>query len=578
MNFVSKRLYRTFLGLFFGILGVALLFKEVIAAFPDPVAWADYTDAPLIYWIVNWGYHVLFELRQPLSFWNANSFYPHQLTLAYSDSILSIQLFFAPLRFLGVNPLMALYLSLGGVCILGFLLTQYGLYRLNIFSTAEVIFIAFAAHFGLSMVVFFVHYQLFGFQIAPAFFIFFYLYLRDYQLKDLLITLSLYVFGVLFAMYLAPMLFTIALISGIPLVLIRLRKRKPIKYIQDIGLRGPLIAAGSAFILYWIQFRPYLEVGNNFPAHSLAEKRVYSANLSSLITGISFFSKWYSSYAKDIYGAWEYEYFPGLVLLGLSVLFVMLLFIYILRKKKNSFAELDPNLLLYLSIVFISSIVLSWGPLYKPDHTIKLPYYYLSKIILGLNSVRAPGRFGMFIGLPLGVFAVYSLRLLIDNKKWRQVVASFFLCLLMVESLTAFPAYPFQLDPEGVYSSISQEIPSGTPLIELPVSGKDSIESARIASEQLKESTFYWGWLVTGYGGQTTPEFQELLNLDKDVQNDDSSPQVIITFAEKYKIHYLLIHFDRYNPSVKESWKQVLKQSGGTVIFQRGDTTFFRLR
>ena len=184
----------------------------------------------------------------------------------------------------------------------------------------------------------------------------------------------------------------------------------------------------------------------------------------------------------------------------------------------------------------------------------------------------------MFIGLPLGVFAVYSLRLLIDNKKWRQVVASFFLCLLMVESLTAFPAYPFQLDPEGVYSSISQEIPSGTPLIELPVSGKDSIESARIASEQLKESTFYWGWLVTGYGGQTTPEFQELLNLDKDVQNDDSSPQVIITFAEKYKIHYLLIHFDRYNPSVKESWKQVLKQSGGTVIFQRGDTTFFSLR
>ena len=140
-----------------------------------------------MYWIVNWGYHILFELRQPLSFWNANSFYPNSLTLAYSNSLLGIQLLFAPLRMLGITPLTAIYISLAGISIIGATFTQYALYRTGYFSLSERILITFCAHFSLSMTSFFIHYQLFGFHFAPPFFLFLFLYLRDLKKRDLVI-------------------------------------------------------------------------------------------------------------------------------------------------------------------------------------------------------------------------------------------------------------------------------------------------------------------------------------------------------------------------------------------------------
>lgn len=574
---VSKSLSKTLLGLFFGLLGVVLLFKEVIAAFPSPVAWADITDSPLIYWTVNWGYHAIFELKQPLAFWNANSFYPHLLTLAYSDSILSIQIFFAPLRFLGVNPLFALYLSLAGTCLLGFGLTLYGLSRLKTFSTAEMIFIAYAAHFSLSMVSFSYHYQLFGFQLALAFFIFFYLYIRDYQLRDLIITLLAYGTGVLFAIYLAPMLLTIALISGVPFILFTVLQKKPLTFIRKIGIRGPLMAAGSALLLYAFQFKPYFEVENGFPKQPLRDKIAYSANLNSLISGISPFSKWYGSIAKQVYGSWEYEYFPGMILLGLSSLFLLVFIVYLIRQKKFPTEKIDLKFWFYLSLVLVSAIILSWGPLYKLDHTIKLPYYYLSKLIFGLGSIRAPGRFGMFIGLPLAVFSIFALRLIITDSLKRQIAVSIILLLLVIESLTIFPTYQFTVDPDGVYARVSQEIDWGTPLLELPVYGKDNLDTIRIATDQLKGSTIHWGKLVSGYGSKTTGEYQDLLYLDNMVQNENHSPQAIIDFANQYQIQYLLIDLNAYNLRVRKNWEHVLQETKAATIFKVGNVWLIRL-
>jgi hypothetical protein len=566
------------------VVGVALLFKEILAALPNPVAWADKTDSPLIYWIVNWGYHILFEMKQPLSFWDANSFYPHKMTLAYSDSILSIQAFFAPLRLLGVEPLNALYLSLAGICILGFCFTQYGLYRIGNFTIAEVLFISFAAHFGLSMVSFFYHYQLFGFQVAPAFFIFIYLYLRDFQLGDLVIALSLFAVGVLFAIYLAPMLFILGLLAGIPVVIIRWRKIGFGGLIRAIGFWSPLIAAGFALVLYQIQFKPYFEIEGSFPGQLLDDKIVYSADLSSLLGGISPFSKWYGSFSQNIYGNWEYWYFPGFILLGVSLLFLITIVTNRVRRKECLSRDIDRDFLLFLSIVFISSLVLSWGPFYKPAPIIRLPYYYLSFITFGLKNIRAPGRFGMFIGLPLAVFSVYGARLLIQGQFKRQVAVSILLILLVVESWTTFPTYPFKVDPDGVYSRVSKEISPGTPLLELPVVGKGAtdeirhINTLKIATDHLIGSTLHWGRLVDGYGSQTTKDYIELLYFDIVVQNGLRNPMFILRFAKRKGISYLLIHLNDYNSSAREKWVQILDDLDAGIIFQQGDTILVRLK
>jgi len=155
------------LGLAVGLLGITLLFKELVFAKESSVLWANDFDPKLIYWIVNWGYHVLWEIKQPFEFWNANSFYPNHTTLAYSDSLLGLQFLFTPLRLLGIAPLASLYISLASICLIGSAFTYRGLYRTGYFSPAEAVLIAFSAHFGLNVINFANHYQLFGFQLAP---------------------------------------------------------------------------------------------------------------------------------------------------------------------------------------------------------------------------------------------------------------------------------------------------------------------------------------------------------------------------------------------------------------------------
>ena len=59
------------IGLLIGVFGVLFVFKDLIMSATSQVLWADQGDPKLIYWIVNWGYHVLVENADPVNFWNA---------------------------------------------------------------------------------------------------------------------------------------------------------------------------------------------------------------------------------------------------------------------------------------------------------------------------------------------------------------------------------------------------------------------------------------------------------------------------------------------------------------------------
>lgn len=572
-------------GLLVGILGTVVLFKDWIFASAHNVLWANDFDPRLIYWIVNWGYHVLFEQGRPLDLWNANSFYPHSTTLAYSDSLVGLQFFFAPLRTLGVSPLASLYISMAGMCLIGTVLTYYALCRIGYFSSIETILIAFCAHFGLNVISFSNHYQLFGFQLAPPFFLYLYLYLREWRRTDLLIVSSLYVIGVSVAMYLAPMLFILSALMCAPIVVERVRQQGIRRLLRGIGIDGIGVMLGCALVLYIVQIRPYLKVARLFPEQPVEETAVYSADLHSIFTGFSKFSFWYGPQEYSSYGAWEYAYFPGFVLLSLSLLYALLMGKAGIKHIAHLVARRDwhiaraPDLekkedgirgefVLYMAVLFVSSVVLSWGPFYKPDHSIRLPFYYLSHLVLGLESVRAPGRFGMFISLPLAAFSVASIRLVVADRGKRHLVNLLALILIVVESFPKFPIYPFSIDSEGIYLRVSQEIQDGTPLLELPVAGKDHYETLKIAMEQLDGSTIHWGKLVVGYGGnKRTAEYDEILYLDSQIQQERADPRIAVDFALRYHIPYLLIHIDRYSPSVSRKWEQLSHEMGMSVLF-----------
>jgi len=578
-------------GVMTGLAGALILFKDLILAGKPDVLWADGFDSRLIYWIVNWGYHILFEQREPFSFWNANSFYPNMMTLAYSDSLLGMQLLFAPLRMLGIPPLASLYLTLGGMCIIGAMLTQHALYRMGYFSIVERILVTFCAHFSLSVISFFVHYQLFGFQLAPPFFLFLYLYLRDLKLRHLFILVSLFAVAVSIAMYLAPMLFVLSILMATPIILTQIRNWDAKRLRKTIGFRVVGIVAACVFVLYFVQIKPYLEVARAFPKQSFEETVVYSAETASILTGFSKFSFWYGPMEYPVYGAWEYAFAPGFVLLTLGALYWVGTLGIIERGRfispgqnscSSDFQQVEDrpiprDFVLYMVILFLSAIILSWGPYYKADHFIRLPFYYLSEFVVGLSDIRAPGRFGMFIALPLAVFAVAFLRIFAIRRSAHHWVVLLVTILIVVESFPKFPVFPFSIDSEGVYKRVSQEIKPGTPLLELPVFGKDHFETIKITMQQLDGSTIHWGRLVVGYGGKTTSDYASIVDLDSMIQKGLADPAAAIRFGKRYSISHFLVHLNRYDPTVAQKWKSIAYESEMRVLFESEDTIFLRL-
>jgi len=79
-------------------------------------------------------------------------------------------------------------------------------------------------------------------------------------------------------------------------------------------------------------------------------------------------------------------------------------------------------------ILFASLVVLSFGPLLKWQNKVysfQMPFYWLSTFLPGLSRVRAPGRFGMLIGLPLGsclAFVIYKINLKQSYKTWLALI------------------------------------------------------------------------------------------------------------------------------------------------------------
>jgi len=584
-----------FVGVMVGIFGTTLLFKDLILNRTYESLWATHLDSRLIFWITNWGYHILFEEFNPGNFWNANSFYPHLNTLAYSDSLLSLQILFAPLRTLNVPPMLALYLSLAVVCVIACGLSYFALTRIGYFSTLEKALIVFCSHFSLAMISYFNHYQLFGFQLAIPFFLFLYLYLRDFRIRDLIAACALYIVGVSFAVYLAPILTLFSVFLAIPMLIIRIRAGGLRNTLAKIGALGVAIVLVSGLVLYVIQIKPYLDIADSYSAQTFEETRQYSANVDTLFRGHSSYSTWYTQ-EDESNGQWERAYFPGYVLLSALVVGIALWIVDMAKKLiygnktrdddttvQHDYPRrpVESEFVLYQIILFILCIIFSYGPYLRWSSQlitdVKMPYYWVASVIPWLANVRAPGRMGMFIGLPMSVFLIVVVRRLKLGLSKRTLVMVVLFALIIIESIPTFPVYAFSHVPTDVYQKLNEYDIKDTPIIELPVQGATHIETTFIALNQLAGSTFHWGKLFVGYGARTTPEYEKLIELDNALQVHGARKGKLIDFAQRYGVSHFLIHLDKYDPEIREIWRSFSVSDNNCVIFEHNDTIFFEI-
>jgi hypothetical protein len=161
----------------------------------------------------------------------------------------------------------------------------------------------------------------------------------------------------------------------------------------------------------------------------------------------------------------------------------------------------------------------------------------------------------MFIGLPLSMLTLYTIRKLKISKSAYQLIVTGLLIGLIVECLPAYKVYDFNPDPDGIYAKLGKLVEEGVPLLEVPVFAKDNIGTITRVNDELVGSTLYWAKIPVGYGAKYPPQYFELLDIDHKISAD--GPQHVkdmLEYARKYKIKFGLIHRDGYPLEAFQQW------------------------
>lgn len=555
------RIARLALTLGLGFLSAFLIFRRLFLLDPEHTLWGDDFDPKLLRWTAEWGYYALGQQFSWTLFWNAQSFFPHLNTLAFSDCLLTLQLVYTPLRWIGVLPLTALYLSLAIFSVLTFSLTTILLQRLKHFDFVETLIIAFASHFSLSMLNFLPHYQLFGFQFAPPFLISLYIFCRELKLRWLILSLSLFVLGSSFAIYLAPTLFCLGLLLGIiviPRTLLSYPTNKLLKLLIAVVIVSSVFAAG----FYGLVVSHYRTMVKQTAVQTFEESAIYSASPQSLFVGRTINSKWYkpagSNYQK--YGDWERAYFPGWLLICGA-------FLGIVTLLRHSGHKEDQEIRYFSSSIFILgafTVILSWGPFLEG---IKMPFYYLSHILPGLRDMRAPGRFGFIIGLPLSIMLVVGMRAIFRSKPFtrgNQIAALIILVSLMFESMPSYRTFDYVVPYKDVAQKLSEVIEPNTAIVELPAHGSSHFDTIHTILAQLNTALYHHGRIFLGYGGRTTAECQEIIAKSQKLSAGNLGAfEEILAYASSFKVGAVLVHLEKYDSSIKAQFNQATLDKHG---------------
>ena len=565
-------------GLVVGLLGTLLLFSDLWGHDWSETLWGGQYDPRFLYWTFQWGFHVLFEQWDWLGFYDANIYFPNKNTLAYADPMLGAMALYAPLRFVGLSALTAIYLTLMVLCLVGCVLTDAALLRLGAMRRRERALVVFAAHFSLPVTAFFgTHYQLFGMQLAPAFFLYTFLYLWRWQRRDLAAAGALYLVGSTCAVYLGVMGALLVLPLAAPLVIRGLRSGPVRPWLAARGRDALYVLLPLAAAVYLLLAAPYLRMHDE-DRRPHEEYEVYSARLHSIVTDASDYSRWYAP-EKYLEGDREFACFPGWLLLVTALLGLAWLTVSSGRPdtREQNKEEGDPPpatgppraLWRFGAWLFLLSLVLSWGPYVELDRQqVPMLFGALVDWVPGLHGVRAPGRFCIFFGLGLGLLAAAALRRLSSWDR-RGLLTWVALALLVLESLSSFPTYPFSIPHADFYARAAQKIKPEEPVLVLPAAHPDADRTFRTLLAQLTGSTLHWGRLMVGYGSGQSEEYGQLVATDREVQAGRMSFEALYNFASRLSIRKVIVFPDEYPPPLRGKVKRYLENHQQAQVLLR---------
>lgn len=473
----------------------------------------DNGDGQLSIWNVAWVARTL--VADPLHVFDANIFYPHTGTLAYSEANLGAGALAVPVYLITRNP----YAAHNSVVLMAFFLTVVGTYYLVRHLTGDRRGAAVSAIcFGFCPHVFahLPHIQLLMTAGMPFSMLAFHRLVqrpsvgRGAALGGVMAAqaLSCGYYGVFVMLMIGWATFVLGVTRGL--------------WTNARFWMALAIAALVAIAVVAPAFRPYLALqrGEGF-GRPLAAAARYSANWSAYLASSAYAHTWMLQYLPR----WREVVFPGFVatILGLTGLWVA-------RRQQGG----------ELVGVYGGLAVLAFWASFGPAAYLYSVFYWTLPVFAWL---RAPARFGVVVAFALSVLAGACLSTLLREmsqagRAGRARIIGFAVAVIAAGELMVHLTLPRVPPVEEVYLRLAR-LPRG-PVIEMPFFYPEV--GLFQHSKYMLASTAHWMPLVNGYSDFIPPDFFEHVQTLAAFPSRDA-----LKVLEPNRVRYAVIHLYGYN-------------------------------
>jgi hypothetical protein len=474
----------------------------------------DTGDARHGMWNVAWVAHAL--TTHPASLFDANIFYPHRGTLAYSEANIVAGVVAVPVWVATKNPYAAfnfvVIVAFAAAALSAFLLVRVlggsrlgaaiagVIYGFTPYMFAHLPHIQLLMTFGPALSMAAMHH----FTKAPS--------LR----RGLLLGLALVVTGLACAYY--GIFAGLAVGVGLLWDLVTQRRWRDARFWLGVSAAVVLV-----LLIVGPFFVPYLSVREGGFERSLEEARRYSTDGRAYLASAVLVHRW----MHPLIGEWNEVLFPGFLAIALAGLTLTL--------AAQSRATLSRSMTgLYVTLALLA-IWASLGPAAGL-------YTWLYHVVPAFSFLRAPVRFGVLVILAIAVLAGFGVTWL-EHKRWKSwpKIAAALIAVALIESYVGplqLTAVPRLAEPYRRLVSLPR-----APVAEFPFYA-GTFDRHR-HTEYMLASTFHWQPLINGYSDHMPADFFESLP----ALQTFPSPEAFDVLRAK-QVRWVVVHFDAYPPDV----------------------------
>ncbi len=540
--------------------GLAVVMTWPLAGGLDRLGRTDSGDGKFTIWNIAWVARTLVE--QPRNVFDANIFYPHDNTLAYSEANLVAGALGVPVYWTTRNP----YITANVVLLFAFAASFVCAFALARYVTGSAAASAIAAVcFAFCPFVFvrLPHIQLQMTAGLPL------CLLALHRLVDkptlgrgVLLGLAMALQALACAYY--GIFVGITVVYGVLFYAVsRGLWRRPAYW--GVTIAGAIVAVGLVLPF----FLPYLDVQEKGFSRPLAEAAVYSATWKAYLASSAHAHRWMLTLMVE---GWGEALFPGFVLtlLGLTGAWVGLR-----APASNAAGPSDAGTLTRRNrretTAFYASVgLLAWWTSLGPKAGLYMALFYAVPV---MSFLRAPARIGIIVVLALAVLAALALaRLWREWPAKRRTIAAAALGTVTLLELTSVPLRWRPVPETPPVYRVLAALPAG-PVAEFPFF-YERLDFPRHTSYMLW-STFHWKPLVNGYSDYIPEDFRAMV-----VPMSSFPTRASFRLLHERRVRYVTFHRTLYDSRSLQKLDDRLAQYGAylTPIHTKGDVWLYEIR